>query len=135
MPPLIGPRKTGKPLSVQCREIWLPFRPVSKERPRFGKGRAYMTGTYQKWKGNVNAYLSEWWTGEPLTRVKLVVVHFYGPSRGDLDNRVGSLLDAAKGVLFSDDSVTVIPALVLRHIKTPTKEARIYMMIVYEEEQ
>ena len=93
-----------------------------------------MNKAYQQWKGDVNSYLAEWWTAPPLTRVNVVVVHFYGPSRGDLDNRVGSLLDAAKGVLFSDDSVTVIPALVLKHIKTPTKEARIYMMIVWEED-
>ena len=135
LPPSIGKRKPGNPLSVQCREIWLPFSPVSKERPRFGKGRTYMNKEYQQWKGDVRSYLSEWWTDKPLDRVQVVVVHFYGPARGDLDNRVGSLLDAAKGVLFTDDSVSVIPALVLRHNKAPTKQARIYMMIVWEEEQ
>jgi hypothetical protein len=121
-------------VKVQCREIWLPFRPISKARPRFS-GHAYTDKVYAQWKGDVRSFLAEWWTDAPLDRLNVLVAHFYGPARGDLDNRVGSVLDAAKGVLFTDDAVTVIPALVLKHIKVPAKEARIYLMLVWEEEQ
>lgn len=120
---------------MHVREIWLPFRPISKERPRFGGGHAYMSTAYKQWKGDVRSYLAEWWTDLPLDRINVLVAHFYGPARGDLDNRVGSLLDAAKGVLIKDDSVTVIPAMVLKHFKAPKAEARIYLCIVWEEEQ
>ena len=121
-------------VKVQCREIWLPFRPISKARPRFS-GHAYTDKVYAQWKGDVHAFLAEWWTEAPLDRLNVLVAHFYGPARGDLDNRVGSLLDAAKGVLFTDDAVKVIPAMVLKHHKTSTKEARIYLMLVWEEQQ
>ena len=121
-------------MKVQCREIWLPFRPISKARPRFS-GHAYTDKVYAQWKGDVHAFLTEWWTEAPLDRLNVLVAHFYGPARGDLDNRVGSLLDAAKGVLFTDDAVKVIPAMVLKHHKTSTKEARIYLMLVWEEQQ
>lgn len=119
---------------VQCREIWLPFRPISKARPRFS-GHAYTDKVYAQWKGDVRAFLAEWWTDPPLDRLNVLVAHFYGPAKGDLDNRVGSLLDAGNGVLFSDDAVSVIPALVLKHHKTSAQEARIYLMLVWEEEQ
>jgi len=116
---------------MECREIWLPFRPMSKARPRFS-GHAYTDKVYAKWKGDVRSFLQEWWTDPPLTRLNVLVAHFYGPARGDLDNRIGSVLDAGKGVLFTDDAVTVIPALVLRHEKASEAEARIYMMLVWE---
>lgn len=117
---------------MECREIWIPFRPISKARPRFS-GHAYTDKVYAKWKGDVTAFLQEWWTDPPLNQLNVLVAHFYGPARGDLDNRVGSVLDAAKGVLFTDDAVTVIPALVLKHIKAPARDARIYLMLVWEE--
>lgn len=120
---------------TQLRELWLPFRPISKARPRFS-GHAYTDKVYASWKKDVTAYLQEWWTEPTVDRVNVLIAHFYGPARGDLDNRVGAVLDALVAAnVISNDTVGVIPALVLRHIKAPVKEARIYLMLLWEEDQ
>jgi Holliday junction resolvase RusA-like endonuclease len=135
-PSTTNPSGTGGKTVTQLREIWIPFRPMSKDRPRFGKGRPYMNSVYTEWKKNVRAYLTEWWTEPPLESVNCLIAHFYGPARGDLDNRVGSVLDVlVESKIIKDDNVGVIPCLVTKHIKTSAKEARIYLMILWDEPQ
>jgi Holliday junction resolvase RusA-like endonuclease len=91
-----------------------------------------MDKVYTEWKTKVRAYMGEWWTEPPLEHINCLVVHFYGPARGDLDNRLGSVMDAGNGLLWTDDNVTVIRAVAARYYKASTKEARIFMKLVWE---
>lgn len=121
---------------TQLREIWIPFRPISKDRPRFGRGSVYTSKAYAEWRKDVRAYLTEWWTEPPLERINCLIAHFYGAEMGDLDNRVGALLDVlVESNVLTDDNVGVIPCLVTKYIKAPTKEARIYLMLIWEEDK
>jgi len=121
-------------MEVECRDLLLPFRPMSKPRPRstIGVARPYMDKVYTEWKAKVRAYMGEWWVEPPLERINCMVVHFHGPARGDLDNRLGSVMDAGNGLIWTDDNVNVIRAVAARHIKASTKEARIYMKLIWE---
>jgi Holliday junction resolvase RusA-like endonuclease len=96
-------------LQVSSFELRLPLQP--KARPRFsGQGRAYTDSRYREWMQSARAILGEWWTLPPLDQNKVVVVSvlFRGPGVSDLDNLLGAVLDAGKGVLWVDDRVTII---------------------------
>ena len=93
-----------------------------------------MDKVYTEWKQNVRAFMGEWWTDPPLEFIHCLIVHFHGPARGDLDNRLGSVLDAGNGLIWSDDNVTVINAVAMRHYKKPTKEAHVYMKLIWPRE-
>jgi Holliday junction resolvase RusA-like endonuclease len=90
-----------------------------------------MDKNYVEWKRNARAYMGEWWVRPPLDRLSCLVVHFYGPARGDLDNRIGAVMDAGLGLLWSDDNVKIINAIAARHFRAPQREARIYMKILW----
>ncbi len=79
-------------------------------------------------------HLSEWWVDQPLEHVQEMAVHFYGPARGDLDNRVGALLDAMNGIVITDDNVNVLPRMRLSFTKAKTADARIYVCMTWGDE-
>ena len=120
---------------MRTADLVLPFRPMSKPRPRVSVGRArpYMDTVYVEWKKGVRAVMGEWWTHPPLTKINCLIFSFKGPARGDLDNRVGAVLDAGNGLVWKDDSVSIIPAIAARWSKASIKEARIYIKIICEE--
>ena len=123
-------------LGMQSREFVLPLRPISKARPRSfqGQARPYMPVTYKNWIKDARMHLSEWWTDAPLDHVDELAVHFYGPARGDLDNRVGSLLDAMNGLVVVDDNVNVVPRMRLAFTKAKTADARIYICLTWRDQ-
>ena len=122
-------------LGMASREFVLPLRPISKARPRSfqGQARPYMPAAYKQWIKDARMHLSEWWTDAPLDHVDELVVHFYGPARGDLDNRVGSLLDAMNGLVVVDDNVNVVPRMRLAFTKAKTADACIYIRLTWGE--
>ena len=123
-------------LGMQSREFTLPLRPISKARPRSfqGQARPYMPASYKQWIRDARMHLSEWWTDAPLEHIDELTVHFYGPARGDLDNRVGSLLDAMNGLVVVDDNVNVVPRMRLSFTKAKTADARIYICLTWRDE-
>jgi len=123
-------------LGMQGCEFTLPLRPISKARPRSfqGQARPYMPASYKQWIKDARMHLGEWWTDPPLDHVDELAVHFYGPARGDLDNRVGSLLDAMNGLVITDDNVSVLPRMRLAFTKAKTAEARIYIRLTWRDE-
>ena len=123
-------------LNMQSREFVLPLRPISKARPRSfqGQARPYMPVTYKNWIKDARMLLSEWWVEPPLERVQMMDVHFYGPARGDLDNRVGSLCDAMNGLVIKDDNVNVLPRMRLSFTKAKTAEACIHIRLTWGEQ-
>ena len=123
-------------LNMQSREFVLPLRPISKARPRSfqGQARPYMPVTYKNWIKDARMLLSEWWVEPPLEHVQMMDVHFYGPARGDLDNRVGSLCDAMNGLVIKDDNVNVLPRMRLSFTKAKTAEACIHIRLTWGEQ-
>ena len=121
---------------MQGCEFTLPLKPISKARPRSfqGQARPYMPASYKQWIKDARMYLGEWWTNPPLDHVHELAVHFYGPARGDLDNRVGSLLDAMNGLVIADDNVNVLPRIRLAFTKAKTADARIYIRLTWSDE-
>ena len=122
---------------MQSREFRLPLQPISKARPRSfqGQARPYMPAAYKNWIKDARMYLSEWWPDEPLDHVQMMYVNFYGPARGDLDNRVGSVLDAMKGLVITDDNVNVLPRMRLSFSKAKTADACVFIRLVWGEDE
>ena len=107
---------------------------MSKPRPRatIKQARPYMDAVYTNWKKDVRAHMGEWWTLPPLDHINCVCFHFRGPAQGDLDNRVGAVLDAGNGLIWKDDSVVIIPAMTARWTKEPAKTASIHIKLIYK---
>ena len=120
---------------MNCRDQILPIRPNSKARPRSfrGQARPYTDRVYKDWLKDARMHLSEWWVEPPLEHVQMMDVHFYGPARGDLDNRVGAVCDAMNGIVIKDDNVNVLPRMRLAFTKAKAKDARIYIRLLWGE--
>jgi Holliday junction resolvase RusA-like endonuclease len=98
-----------------------------------GQSRPYTDKVYKEWLGQCRALMGEWWTAPPLTHINCLICRFYGPARGDLDNRLGSVLDAGNGLIWKDDNVTVIGNIAMHWTHASPKEASIYMKIIWDE--
>ena len=122
---------------LKSREIHLPLRPISKPRPRsyMGQRRPYNDPVYKRWIEQAKAHMTEFWIMKPLDFVTNLDVRFHGPARGDLDNRLGAILDAGNGIIWRDDNVKVIGNVTMKWYQTKEKEAFIKLLIVWEEEQ
>ncbi len=122
---------------IRTQQIHLPMRPISKPRPRafMGQRRPYNDPVYKQWIKQAKAHMSEFWTHEPLEKLKILYVVFRGPARGDLDNRLGAVMDAGNGIIWKDDKVTVIPSIDMKWLKTSEKEARIFMQVTWEDDK
>jgi len=88
-------------MGLRHEDVFLPIRPMSKARPRLAAGKVpYHDKVYTEWMKSCRALMGEWWAHPPLKFVNCLIVHFYGPARGDLDNRLGSVLDAGNGLIW-----------------------------------
>ncbi|HEY9849110.1 MAG TPA: hypothetical protein V6D28_06610 [Leptolyngbyaceae cyanobacterium] len=102
--------------------IWLPGQVVSKLRPRFGKGTAFLHPNYREWKNRTvtkiiaqlqcnsqtfdleRCMVSQYSpTALPITSARVSVL-FVGGHRGDPDNRFAAIIDSlvASGILVND---------------------------------
>jgi Holliday junction resolvase RusA-like endonuclease len=84
----------------------------SKARPRLTRtGHAFMPPAYKLAQAEMRKLIREQWEYGPLegpVSLKLIV---RGEGRGDTDNIAGAFMDAAQGILWIDDRVSVIPKL------------------------
>ena len=120
---------------MHSRELHIPLRPMSKERPRSfsGQSRPYMSRNYKLWLKDAMAVMTEWWVAPPLERTECIGITLFGPARGDLDNKAGSVMDAlVKSKVIKDDNVNVVPNLNLRFHRTRTKDAHIHVRILWK---
>tara|TARA_R100000234_G_scaffold40837_1_gene24462 strand:- start:740 stop:1114 length:375 start_codon:yes stop_codon:yes gene_type:complete len=119
---------------LKFKQIDLPIRPISKPRPRsfMGQKRPYNPPQYKSWLKEAKVHLKEQWKLEPLTKVHRLDIFFRGAEMGDLDNKSGSVMDAAKNILWTDDSVKVIPNLNLSFTKVKIKDSHIIIQITWE---
>lgn len=112
----------------------VPLQP--KERPRFTRaGHAYTDSGYREWTRGCRAILAEWWTIPPLGKGQIVSVHFTfrGPGLSDLDNLQGAVMDAGKGIVWTDDRVTVIQRTEANWVKSPRDQQSINLTVVYDD--
>ena len=120
---------------MNSRDLCLRIRPISKARPRSfrGQSRPYMPIVYKNWLKDAKTLLEEWWIWPPLDHVHLMEVEFHGAARGDLDNRLGSVLDAmVQANVITDDNVNVIPNVRMSFVKAKTADARIHIKLTGE---
>lgn len=103
----------------------------SKARPRLTKsGHAYMAQSYRLAQAEMQRQIRAQWPNEPLLGPVALYVKIKGEGRGDADNIVGFLMDAAgpsknkPGILWQDDRVSVIPLIIVDWEKAPKVESR-----------
>jgi Holliday junction resolvase RusA-like endonuclease len=70
-----------------------------------------MPAPYKAAQSEMRRQIKEQWTKGPLEGPISVSIKAYGEGRGDTDNIAGAFLDAAQGIIFVDDRVSVIPRL------------------------
>ena len=120
---------------MHSRELHIPLRPMSKERPRSfqGQSRPYMSRNYKLWTKDCVAVMQEWWVGPPLQKVKFLEIEHHGAARGDLDNKDGSVMDClVKAGVIKDDNVNVIDDRRSTFHKAKVKEAHIIVRLEWE---
>ena len=96
------------------------------------KRRDYNDPIYKRWIEQAKAHMTEFWTKPPLDHVINLDVRFHGPARGDLDNRLGAIMDAGNGIIWRDDNVKVIASVTMKWHHTKAKEAHIRLLVVWE---
>jgi hypothetical protein len=65
---------------------------------------------------------SQWFYG-PLEGPISLCIDVHGEGRGDADNIAGAFMDAAQGIIFVDDRVSVIPSLAINWQKAARSES------------
>jgi len=84
----------------------------SKARPRLTRtGHAYMPQPYKMAQAEMRRQMLDQWAHGPLEGPVSLELFVKGEGRGDNDNIAGAFMDAAHGILWIDDRVTVIPVL------------------------
>ena len=120
---------------MHSRELYIPLRPMSKERPRSfsGQSRPYMSRNYKLWMKDCVAVMQEWWVGPPLQKVEHIHIEHHGAARGDLDNKTGAVMDAlVKAKVIVDDNVTVVDDRTERFVKASVKDSHIIVRLEWE---
>lgn len=89
-------------------ELTLPIAAHTKQRPRFGRGRAYTPAGTRNWE-ELLAWRFIERHGRPKLSSPLRVELFFGgvQANQDIDNLAKSCLDALNGIAFEDDRQVV----------------------------
>jgi Holliday junction resolvase RusA-like endonuclease len=88
----------------------IPLRAFPKERPRFAKGRAFMSARYRRLQAEFRELAQRQYTGEAITsplRLSCTFSTSTGRSRSDLDNLVGGVMDAIQPWMIQNDRQVV----------------------------
>jgi crossover junction endodeoxyribonuclease RusA len=89
-------------------ELTLPIAAHTKQRPRFGRGRAYTPAGTRNWEELLAWRFIERHGGPKLSCPVRVELFFGGvQSNQDIDNLAKSCLDALNGIAFEDDRQVV----------------------------
>lgn len=96
----------------------------SKARPRLTRtGHAYMPPAYKLAQAEMRKQMKAQWFQGPLEGPVSLELILKGEGRGDSDNIAGAFMDAAHGILWIDDRVTIIPELKVHWEKAPKKDS------------
>jgi Holliday junction resolvase RusA-like endonuclease len=115
-------------------EIKMPL--FSKARPRLTRGgHAYMPEAYRAAQAEMRRQIREQWPGYPLEGPLALYLEIHGEARGDCDNILGAILDAAgpskshHALLWTDDRLGVIPVAVVEWVKASKAESKWVLQI------
>lgn len=103
-------------------EIHMPL--FSKARPRVTARGTFMPKEYKQKQAEMVRQIKEQWSGEPLEGPLRLEIYLKGEGRGDADNMIGALMDAANKLLWVDDRVSIIPQIQVHWEKAPKAESR-----------
>lgn len=91
----------------------------SKARPRVTKNGVFMPAAYTSKRKEMVRQLKEQWGHPPLEGPLRLELRIKGEGRADADNIIGALMDAANGLLWVDDRVSIIPEIEVQWEKAP----------------
>lgn len=113
--------------------IWLPGRVIPKKRPIVTRNGTFMPKNYTNWQRGMIPILSEFKLPKPCG----IECYFINFAMGDIDNLVGSIMDAmVKAGSIENDSSSHVCYVSGRFIKTKKKrgeEKRVGAVIKYYE--
>lgn len=95
----------------------------SKARPRLGAHGAFMPPAYKEKQRKMRLLIREQWKRDPLDGPIRLDVECQGEGRVDADNLIGALMDAAQGILWFDDRVSIIPEITVSWRKAKKAES------------
>lgn len=82
-----------------------------------------MPAAYKEAQSMMRRKIKNQWFYGPLEGPISLCIDVYGEGRGDTDNIAGAFMDAAQGILFTDDRVSVIPSLSINWQKAARSES------------
>ena len=90
-----------------------------------------MPVAYREKQAEMKRQLKEQWDGEPLEGPIRLDLVLKGEGRADADNIIGALMDAANGLLWTDDRVTIIPQISVSWEKAPKADS-LWRISIYD---
>lgn len=102
----------------------------SKARPRVTKNGVFMPAAYTSKRKEMVRQLKEQWGFPPLEGPLRLELRIKGEGRADADNIIGALMDAANGLLWVDDRVSIIPEIEVQWEKAPKAESQ-WLISIY----
>lgn len=116
-------------MSAYHLKIDMPL--FSKARPRMGPRGAFMPQQYKEKQRKMRILIREQWDRAPLEGPIRLEIDCYGEGRVDSDNMIGALMDAANGILWTDDRVSIIPQIQVTWTKAK-KENSTWLITIIE---
>ena len=102
----------------------------SKARPRLTRtGHAFMPPAYKLAQAEMRKQIKQQWSKGPLEGPISLSLLVKGEGRGDTDNIAGAFMDAAQGILWLDDRVSVIPKLSIEWEKASKADSEWVVLI------
>lgn len=96
----------------------------SKARPRLTRaGHAFMPHAYKMAQAEMREQIRQQWNVGPMEGPLSLELLVKGEGRGDLDNIAGAFMDAAQGIVWLDDRVSVISHLSIKWSKATKAES------------
>jgi len=89
-----------------------------------------MPKAYQDKRKEMVRQLKEQWEGPPLEGPLRLELRIKGEGRADADNIIGALMDAANGLLWADDRVSIIPQIEVIWEKVAKTDSR-WLISIY----
>ena len=104
----------------------------SKARPRVTRHGTYMPVAYKEKQKEMRRQLQEQWGDKPPLEGPIALeLEIYGEGRADADNIIGALMDAANGLLWTDDRVSIIPKIYVSWEKAKKADS-LWRIVIHE---